>query len=235
MSNLTTLLFKIRSVANRILLPSSSYYIFDGKIRTTSPISERFGFDRGTPIDRFWIENFLEENKAYIRGRVLEVTDSKYTHKYGQNRVRVSDVVDINLKNKKANIHGDLRDLKNIIKDNTYDCIILTHVLGLIDDYAAVLSECRRILKHDGTLLFTGSCLGPILARNEVYWRFTNNSVNYIFTKYFKPKDLIIKSYGNALAGQAFWVGMAQEDLQPSELAYQDPRFPCIVSAIVIK
>lgn len=235
MQNLISLLFKTRAVVNRVLIPSKSYYIFDGKIRTTSPISQKFGFDRGTPIDRYWIESFLTKNKKSIRGRVLEVTDPNYTIKFGSTQVVTSDVIDINPKNKHATIHADLRNLKRKIKDNTYDCIILTHVLGLIDDYESVLKECRRILKYDGTLLFTGSCLGPILPNNEVYWRFTEKSVDYIFKKYFGAKKLTIESYGNALSGQAFWVGMAQEDLSKKELMIKDNRFPCIVSAVVTK
>ncbi|MGB2696377.1 MAG: class I SAM-dependent methyltransferase, partial [Candidatus Zixiibacteriota bacterium] len=48
-----------------------------------SPISRQFGFDRGKPIDRYYIENFLNENKHFIRGRVLEIGDNSYTKKYG--------------------------------------------------------------------------------------------------------------------------------------------------------
>ncbi|MCK4818885.1 polysaccharide deacetylase family protein, partial [bacterium] len=34
-----------------------------------NPISSKFGFDRGKPIDRYYIENILNENKHFIRGR----------------------------------------------------------------------------------------------------------------------------------------------------------------------
>ena len=39
------------------------------------PISNVFGFDRGQPIDRYYVENFLSENASLIRGVVLEVAD----------------------------------------------------------------------------------------------------------------------------------------------------------------
>ena len=202
--------------------------------KSLRPLSSKFGFDRGKPIDRYWIEEFLDKNQNAIRGRVLEVTDPLYTKRYGGNRVTKSDVLDINTSNKLANIHGDLRNLKKVINDNIYDCIILTHVLGLVDDYPAAISEIRRILKPDGVLLFTGSCLGPILGE-EVYWRFTPYSTKYIFDKHFSPKYIEVASYGNVLAGQSFWVGMAQEDLSKDQLELYDKRYPCIVSAIVIK
>lgn len=225
----------MRATINRTLFPSGSYLLFERKKRNLNPISSKFGFDRGTPIDRFWIENFLSKNQKYIKGKVLEITDSKYSKKYGKDRITHIDALDININNTKANIHGDLRDLKGIIGNNQYDCIILTHVLGLIDNYESAIEECRRIIKPGGVLLFTGSCLGPILENNDVYWRFTPNSVKFIMEKYFKPKSLLIESYGNVLAGQAFWVGMAQEDLAAEELKFQDKRFPCVVSAIVTK
>src|SRR5258708_1276969 len=43
-----------------------------GDFVRTRPISTSFGFDRGTPIDRYYIENFLGRNAGDIRGRVLE-------------------------------------------------------------------------------------------------------------------------------------------------------------------
>ena len=163
----------------------------------------------------------------------MEITDPACTIKFGEDRVTQSDVLDIDPKNKKANIHGDLRDLKQI-SDCTYDCIILTHVLGLIDDVHAAASECYRILKPGGVLLFTSSCLGPVLGE-QVYWRFTANSIRFLFGKYFKPNQMQINTMGNALAGQCFWIGMSQEDLSLNELEYNDPRFPCIVTMRAIK
>lgn len=222
------LLSTIRAKINRTLRPPGRYYLIN---RSLKPLSTKFGFDRGKPIDRYWIEKFLSDNTKYIKGRVLEITDNKYTKKFGKGKVDYSDILDINVKNKKANIIGDLRNLKNKIESDTYDCIILTHVLGLIDEYQSVISECRRILKPNGVLLYTGSCLGPVLGE-KVYWRFTPNSVKLIFKKYLKPKKLVIKSYGNVLVGQSFWVGMSQEDLTLKELEYNDKRFPCIVTAV---
>ena len=35
-----------------------------GDLRRLSPISRHFGFDRGTPIDRYYIEGFLAETQV---------------------------------------------------------------------------------------------------------------------------------------------------------------------------
>ena len=57
------------------------------------PLSRRFGLSRGLPIDRYYIEKFLEKNHRDIRGRVLEIADRNYTVKFGGQRVIKSDVM----------------------------------------------------------------------------------------------------------------------------------------------
>ena len=49
-----------------------------GTLRRTSPLSDVFGLDRGKPVDRRYTEAFLDRHRQDIRGRVLEVKDSRY-------------------------------------------------------------------------------------------------------------------------------------------------------------
>src|SRR5919107_1015834 len=58
-----------------------------GSLRRLTPISRQFGYDRGQPIDRYYIENFLNRQASDIQGRVLEIKDPFYTSKYGGSRV----------------------------------------------------------------------------------------------------------------------------------------------------
>ena len=104
--------------------------------KKTRPISFVAGHDRGTPVDRYFIERFINANSDRIRGAVLEVKDRGYTIRVGGSRVTRSDVVDVNRENKEANIISDIRDLKEIA-DNTYDCFIITQVLQYVDDLDA--------------------------------------------------------------------------------------------------
>src|SRR5215211_4187641 len=53
-----------------------------GSLGTTQPVSWAWGYDRGLPIDRWYIERFLEQNRADITGRVLEVKDTMYTDRF---------------------------------------------------------------------------------------------------------------------------------------------------------
>jgi hypothetical protein len=221
-------------VVRNILKPKSSYFLFREPKRNVDPISIVYGFDRGYPLDRYYIDSFMEDNKDAIKGKVLEVTDRRYTKQFGGDKVTQSDALDINVNNKEANIYGDLRDVKEI-ESNTYDCFIVTQTYVMIDDYEAAIRESFRILKPGGTLLVTMPCLSPCWNLKNHHWRFTGASSEYIFGKYVKPENLEVKTYGNALAGQAFWVGMSQQDLTKEELDYNDPFFPIVVTIKAIK
>src|SRR5262249_48893960 len=54
-----------------------------GGLQRTSPLSPSWGSDRGTPIDRYYIDRFLGAHRQDIRGRVLEVRDANYTKRFG--------------------------------------------------------------------------------------------------------------------------------------------------------
>lgn len=232
MEKIIKIILSARARIVRYIKPKKYYWI---ATKSLSPISTKYGFDRGTPIDRYWIEDFLKKNKKFIKGRCLEITDSTYSRKFGGSKIKKIDVLDINRKNRKANVYGDLRNLKDKISDNTYDCIILTHVLGLIDEVDKAVSECERILKPGGTILATSSSFSPVIDIKKNYWSFKPAGFEYLFSKHFKKNTIHVRSYGNVLAGQCFWVGMAQEEISRKALKFNDTRFPCIVAARVQK
>jgi hypothetical protein len=57
------------------------------------PVSREFGFERGKPVDRWYIERFLNEHRADIRGAVLEVAESTNTQRYADGQVTQSYVL----------------------------------------------------------------------------------------------------------------------------------------------
>jgi SAM-dependent methyltransferase len=210
-------------------------YLLSGRVR---PLSSQAGTDRGQPIDRYYIEEFLEANRDLVRGTCLEVKDNEYTTRYGGNKVTRSDVLDVNRDNKQANIHADLRDL-SAIPDAVYDCIILTQVLQYIDDMDAAIRECTRVLKSGGALLVTVPSLGKLDGQEDKvfghYWRLTRDSARYLFGKHFRPENLEISAWGNVLVGLAFWIGLSREELTRRQLAYFDPVYACGVSIRAVK
>src|SRR3954463_754135 len=62
-----------------------------GDLRRTRPIAGDFGYGRGGPVARSYIERFLERNRADITGRCLEVGDASYIRQYGGAGVNRAD------------------------------------------------------------------------------------------------------------------------------------------------
>ena len=66
-----------------------------GDFERIMPISDVDGYDRGKPIDRYYIERALAGHLELVHGRVLEVTGRVYTRLFGAEKVVCSEVLDI--------------------------------------------------------------------------------------------------------------------------------------------
>src|SRR5262245_30811636 len=75
------------------VLPPPGKFDF-GQFRKGKPFSTAWGFDRGTPIDRYYIEAFLDRHSPDIIGRVVEIKDNTYTEQFGKHFVTESYVLD---------------------------------------------------------------------------------------------------------------------------------------------
>jgi SAM-dependent methyltransferase len=207
-----------------------------GTLRRTAPVSRRFGYDRGTPVDRYYIDRFLDANSASIRGRVLEVKDSGYTDRFGT-AVTEREVLDADGSNPLATIVDDLATCRTI-PDNSFDCFILTQTLQYVAQVKDAVANCYRILKPGGTLLATVPTLGQIVDKRPhlvEYWRFTPASCNALFGEVFGPAAVEVRTHGSCLTSVALLVGMAQEELTTRELERDDPDFALLVSVRGVK
>jgi SAM-dependent methyltransferase len=207
-------------------------YVFMGQMRRLQPFTRDFGMSRGTAIDRYYISAFLEQNRADIRGRMLEIGDNTYTQQYGS-AVTQSDVLHAVAGNPSATIVGDLASGTGL-EDNSFDCIILTQTLQFIYDMPAVIATLHRILKPDGVVLVTANGIGQIsrydMDRWGEFWRLTTASAERLFSQHFATENLDIHAYGNVLTASAYLYGLAVEDLSPKELSYHDPDYQMLIT-----
>jgi SAM-dependent methyltransferase len=201
-----------------------------GVPRRTRPVSERWGLDRGKPVDRWYIERFLEAERGAIRDRVLEVRDARYTTAFGTEVTSV-DVVDIDEANANATIVADLSKPSSIEADR-FDCFLLVQTLQFVFDTRGVLEEAHRILAPGGVLLCTVPAVSRISMRylDAEYWRFTVAGCRALVSNAFPGGEVEARSYGNVLVCAAFLYGLAAEDLTEEELLYDDPFFPLVVA-----
>ncbi|GAB4374229.1 MAG: hypothetical protein Kow00121_18340 [Elainellaceae cyanobacterium] len=208
-----------------------------GNLRRVKPISREFGYDRGTPVDRYYIESFLTNYTNDIQGRVLEIGDDSYTRQFGGEQVKIRDVLHVNGNNPIATFVGDLTNADHI-PDNTFDCFILTQTLHLIYDFRAALNTIHRILKPGGVLLATVPGISQISSDEWAdywYWAFTTLSVQRLFAELFPADHLQIEAHGNVLAATAFLQGLSWTELTRKELDYHDPCYQMLITIRAVK
>ena len=213
-----------------------------GKIRrgdftTTKPFSTNFGYDRGGPVDRYYIENFLEKNAKCIKGRVLEIGDNEYTLRFGGDKVTKSDVLHVEDNNPKATFVGDLSNAPHL-PDDSFDCIVLTQTLHLIYNSVDALRTCYRILKPGGVLLLTSPGITHIDQgdwRDYWYWSFTEAVLKRMCSEVFPEGSVITETHGNVMVATAFLWGMGQPELKKEELDAHDPHYQVIITVAATK
>jgi SAM-dependent methyltransferase len=202
-------------------------------------LSREFGFDRGTPVDRYFIERFLEHSAEAIRGRVLEVGTSMYTRRFGGGRVSSCEVLHLSERKPEVTVIGDLTATDLELEEASFDCVILTQVLQFIFDARAALRTVHRLLRPGGELLLTAAAISPAsrydAERWGEYWRFTSQSIERLLQQEFPGCDVEMKAYGNVLAATAFLYGLAADELDATELDHQDPDYEVVVTARVRK
>jgi SAM-dependent methyltransferase len=205
-----------------------------GDLRRLQPVSKDFGFDRGMPVDRYYIEAFLQQYRLDIRGRVLEIAAPLYTRKFGDERVTQSDVLDLDLRKPGVTIIADLTDAQHIRSD-TFDCLIVTQTLQFIFEVQAALKTCYRILKPGGILLATFPGLSRLdrsthMETWEDCWHFTVAGARKTFAEIFPVANFMVQAFGNVLAATAFLHGLAAEEFIHEELDYQDPDYEVTIA-----
>lgn len=209
-----------------------------GNVRTTTPVSKVFGTDRGTPIDRYYIEHFLQAHAEQIQGRILEVGEPCYARKFSRDKYHRIDVIHPVHGVESATITGDLTELDSL-PAAAFDCFICTQTFNFIMEVQKAVVGAHHLLKPGGVLLATVAGISQI-SRYDMelwgdYWRFTTLSVERLFRPLFGP-DLAIECHGNALAACAFLQGLAVEDLpEPSLLQDTDPDYQLIITIVARK
>lgn len=201
------------------------------------PIGKLFGIDRGGSIGRYYINKFIEKNREFIRGNVLEIGDRTYSEKY-IDCIEKSYCLhfETNYEGADLDFYGDLRDGTNIKRD-FYDCVILTQVLNYVEKIERTPQILLDSIKEGGVILLTVSAITPVsrydMDRWGYFWNFTAKGIISLFS--FKEAECDIEEYGNFKAACAFLGGMSCIELTTEELEYKDEDFPIIVAGVIKK
>lgn len=195
------------------------------------PISRNWGFERGRPIDRHYIDGFIEKHKDMIKGKVLEISDNYYTKKYGENRFNESVIMHVKGWGENV-IEGNLETGVGV-SENEFDTLILTQVLMFIYDTKAAVKNIYKILKSGGNALITVAGMSNV-SRYDAdnwgdYYSFHEDAIKRLFGEVFGEENIRIECFGNVKIATAFLYGLCCEDLTDEDFAFQDPDYQVII------
>lgn len=216
------------------------FYPVDISKLNINPVSRVFGFDRGTPIDRYYIESFLADNADKIRGNILEIADSNYSRKFSNGKTAKYHVLTFDEPpTKDTIIKGDLTHTSSLPHEKI-DCFICTQTLNFIYDVKAAIRGCYHLLAPNGYLLATVSGIQQIsrydMDRWGDYWRFNELSIKKLLEEVFELDKIKTTSYGNLAAVIAGLQGLAVEDFPDRSIFNQsDEDYPLTIGIVAQK
>ena len=124
-----------------------------GDLRRVTPIDPNWGFERGTPIDRVYVGRFVGSHASDIRVACSR-SRRPTTRRASARESRSIDILMATEGNPQATIVGDLANAPQI-RDDLFDCAIVTQTLQFVYDVRAALATLHRILRPGGILLAT--------------------------------------------------------------------------------
>ncbi len=207
-------------------------------LETITPISRRFGRERGTPIDRYYIESFLQSQSASVKGDAIEIAEDTYIRRFGGDRINKTYILAPTTEVKGANLIVDLTQVPDS-QAGIADCFICTQTLNFIYDLKAAVEGIHKLLKPGGTALITVAGISQISPNDDKawgdFWRFTPRSAEKVIEGVFgKPE--YFECYGNLSAAVAFLMGASQEDLKDKScLDGYDGYYPVIMGIKAVK
>jgi hypothetical protein len=199
-----------------------------GNLRRTAPFSSSYGFERGQPIDRYYLHKFLAAHSESITGDVLEIQGTSYTERFGHDLTRI-DSFDIEPRFGSTYV-CDFARCDDVIADGAYDCLLLPNTLPHFRALERCLAHVARVVRRGGVVLASAAGLLPLTGDASEYWRLTPDGWRETLAAAWPGAILEIAGHGNCLAAVAAQLGLAVEELTHAELDVHDPRFPVLTT-----
>lgn len=208
-----------------------------GNLRRLEPYSPSFGFDRGTPIDRFYMARFFSQHTDAFRGTAGEVADSTFLDKFGRDQISERFIIDIDPTNTDATMVADV-STPGSLPTARFDCLVIAQTLQYVANPEQAVEHCFEAVRPGGALFLVVPALTQHDAHEPLegdYWRFWPAGVVHMLRRACPGAVHTVAGYGNLVTAIAFLQGLSAEELTDQELAHQDPRYPIVICARVDK
>jgi SAM-dependent methyltransferase len=204
----------------------------------------RGGRQTGTAVVRYYWAKFLDEHRADVRGRGLEIGATSTIRRYGGANLLYADAIDLTPHSGQITVVADLSRADDVPSD-TWDCFVNQFTMHLIYDVQAALYHAIRILKPGGVLLVNFPCVdyyfptGLDMGTGRplfLYWWFTPIQVENLLRGIgLGGGDYRLQIYGNLFTRVAYQLNMPAEELTKRELDAVDVGHPLLVCARAVK
>jgi hypothetical protein len=213
-----------------------------GQLRRLRPFGN--GAPRGEAIVRRYWERFLEQHRADIRGKCLELGSQVTIRRLGGSEVAEAAGLDISRHSPEITVVADLGRADEIASGR-YDCFIIPFTMHLIYDVESALYHSLRLLKPGGVLLVNFPCVDYYFPRGLdmgtgrslfVFWWFTPIQVENLFRRAgLASTDYEMRIDGNLFTRVAYQMNMPAEELSSEELNHVDNGHPLLISVRAVK
>lgn len=235
----------IQKIKNKILWQNSKWYekYIDKQIRILKKIAAYNGVSKvAESIDRVYIEKFIEDNKQYIKGTVLEFKGTEnYAHRYTGPRDKIRycaglKYYDIYKKFKDINYFFELEDISTYPKEK-FDCIIFTQCLPYFLDPVKILSNVVTMLKPKGVILICSDMFSKNIPEAPFLTYITEQGLKYACSELIKMRGgglIAIKSYGNINSALRNMLNIKRYNLTEYHNDYSS-NYPVLITAVYQK
>ena len=199
-----------------------------GDLDRFQPLSS-WGWKRGTPVDRWYIEQYLTEHADLVHGSALEVKSDLYSSRLGARSV---DVLDIDPDNALATVVGDVCT-PGVLPRSAYDAAVITQTLQLVDDPVAAVRHLAEALRPGGSLLVTVPTMSRLVDESD-RWRWTPRGLEHLLRSAAPDGATVeVAGLGNGLTARAFLFGLSAEEVGEASLRHVDRDYPLVAGGVL--
>lgn len=212
------------------LLTVPAFQVDFGDLRRHIPLCPNYGYTRGTPIDRFYLDQFVQGIRQEVVGVTLEIGGRQQNREqYGFQQATEYHTLDSDPRSG-ADIIGDAHD-SGSCAENCFDSIILFNVLEHCAKPWIVTENIYRWLRAGGKVF----CMVPNVQRVHHdpvdCWRILPDAFQTLFERFCTR----VTTYGSLLTSISALSGIASEELTWPELTHVDPQYPVATCVVAVK